>query len=144
MEFLKSRNKNVTKQDLIWKSGTKYDVDDVVVYNDILYRCVKSNSDTSFTSSNWKNVGGYGNATIPTWTSGTSYAVGDFVFYNGMLMRCNTANSDTTFTGSKWDQLSLKLSYFEYNSNGNLIPRKDLVYDEFFTRNANGNIIPKI
>lgn len=39
-----------------WVSGTTYAVGDMMVYNNILYKCTIANSDTEFTASNWEIV----------------------------------------------------------------------------------------
>ena len=39
-----------------WMSGTAYKVDDIVVYNEIIYKCKTANSDTAFTESNWEEI----------------------------------------------------------------------------------------
>ena len=39
-----------------WVSGTTYKVDDIVVYNEIIYKCITANSDTAFTESNWEEI----------------------------------------------------------------------------------------
>lgn len=39
-----------------WVSGTTYKVDDIVVYNEIIYKCKTANSNTTFTESNWEEI----------------------------------------------------------------------------------------
>lgn len=39
-----------------WVSGTTYKVDEAVVYNEIIYKCITANSDTAFTESNWEEI----------------------------------------------------------------------------------------
>ena len=43
-----------------WESGHSYIVNDLVIYGDGLYRCIKANSDTSFNRANWVSIGGGG------------------------------------------------------------------------------------
>jgi hypothetical protein len=42
----------------LWVSGESYSVNDTVVYNGFLYRCITSNFDVSFTASKWENLSG--------------------------------------------------------------------------------------
>ena len=40
-----------------WTSGNNYNVDDLVIYSNKLYKCIMDNSDSTFTSANWQKIG---------------------------------------------------------------------------------------
>lgn len=54
MQYIKSVRK---KEFEIWKSGSLYHIDDIVLYNDKFYRCLTANIDSVFTESKWKLIG---------------------------------------------------------------------------------------
>lgn len=86
-----------------WESGKDYDIDNVVVYNNILYRCVTAHVSSVFGDDrdNWELLN-----LIPLWESNAPYKVGNVVIYGGRLYRCNTANSSTTFSITDWDYIN--------------------------------------
>ena len=84
-----------------WATGTNYVVGDFVLYNNFIYKCIIANSDTNFTPSNWKKIGG-----IDNWQSSSNYYVGDLAIYNNILYQCTTANSDVSFTLTNWQAIS--------------------------------------
>lgn len=137
---------NIDSASLIpmWEANKYYYVNNHVDYNDVIYRCIVENNDEVFTRDKWKVVGGYGNAEIKDWVSGATYSVGNVVWHDSKLVRCTADNNDTVFDSNKWVEMSTKYSFFEYNANGNLTIRRDLVYDEFFEVNQSGNIVLKI
>lgn len=110
-----------------WSSNTEYEKNEIILYNNKIYKCNKSHtSTTNFDSdkliywnslndnpiiNDWASGGQYeaGSVVIVTNTSGiskwkenTPYKVGDSVVYNGYVYVCSTANSDTTFTEGNW------------------------------------------
>jgi hypothetical protein len=40
-----------------WTSGNSYNVDDLVIYSNKLYKCITDNSDLTFTPANWQKIG---------------------------------------------------------------------------------------
>ena len=40
-----------------WTSGNSYNVDDLVIYSNKLYKCITDNSDSTFTPANWQKIG---------------------------------------------------------------------------------------
>ena len=40
-----------------WTSGNSYNVDDLVIYSNKLYKCITDNSDSIFTPANWQKIG---------------------------------------------------------------------------------------
>lgn len=110
-----------------WTSSTDYSVNEVVIYNNKIYKCNKAHTSTTdfgadkliywnslndnpiindWASGTTYEVGSIviiSNANnIPEWTTGTSYNTNDEVIYNGYIYTCKTANTDATFTESNW------------------------------------------
>lgn len=110
-----------------WASNTDYSVNEVVIYNNKIYKCNKAHTSTTdfgadkliyWNSLNdnpiindWASGTSYevgsmviiSNANnIPEWTTNTSYNANDEVIYNGYIYICKTANTDATFTESNW------------------------------------------
>lgn len=110
-----------------WASNTDYSVNEVVIYNNKIYKCNKAHTSTTdfgadkliywnslndnpiindWASGTTYEVGSMviiSNANnIPEWTTNTSYNANDEVIYNGYIYICKTANTDATFTESNW------------------------------------------
>lgn len=110
-----------------WTSNTDYSVDEVVIYNNKIYKCNKAHTSTTDFGADkliyWNSLND--NPIINDWASGTTYEVGsmviisnannisewaantsynanDEVIYNGYIYMCKTANTDATFTESNW------------------------------------------
>lgn len=110
-----------------WSSLTDYSVNEVVIYNNKIYKCNKSHTSTTDFGADkliyWNSLND--NPIINDWASGTTYEVGsmviisnannisewttntsyntnDEVIYNGYIYMCKTANTDATFTESNW------------------------------------------
>ena len=110
-----------------WQANKPYAVNDVVIYNNKIYKCNKAHTSTTdfgadkprywnslndspiindWISGNNYEVGSMviiSNANnISEWTTNTSYNVNDEVIYNGYVYMCKTVNTDATFTESNW------------------------------------------
>ena len=110
-----------------WRTGTDYSVNEVVIYNNKIYKCNKAHTSTTDFGADkliyWNSLND--NPIINDWASGTTYEVGsmviisnannisewatntsynvnDEVIYNGYVYMCKTANTDATFTESNW------------------------------------------
>ena len=110
-----------------WASNTGYSVNEVVIYNNKIYKCNKEHTSTTDFGADkliyWNSLND--NPIINDWASGTTYEVGsmiiisnannisewaantsynanDEVIYNGYIYMCKTANTDATFTESNW------------------------------------------
>lgn len=110
-----------------WTSNKDYSVDEVVIYNNKIYKCNKAHTSTTDFGADkliyWNSLND--NPIINDWASGTTYEVGsmviisnannisewtantsynanDEVIYNGYIYMCKTANTDATFTESNW------------------------------------------
>ena len=110
-----------------WTSNTDYSVNEVVIYNNKIYKCNKAHTSTTDFSADkliyWNSLND--NPIINDWASGTTYEIGsmviisnannisewtantsynanDEVIYNGYIYMCKTANTDATFTESNW------------------------------------------
>ena len=111
-----------------WTSNTDYSVNEVVIYNNKIYKCNKAHTSTTDFGADkliyWNSLND--NPIINDWASGTTYEVGsmiiisnannisewttntsynanDEVIYNGYIYMCKTANTDTEFTEANWE-----------------------------------------
>ena len=111
-----------------WTSSTDYSVDEVVIYNNKIYKCNKAHTSTTDFGADkliyWNSLND--NPIINDWASGTTYELGsiviisnannisewatntsynanDEIIYNGYIYMCKTANTDATFTESNWN-----------------------------------------
>ena len=89
-----------------WCQNTSYRIDDIVKYNDTVYRClVGFTSGTSFVESNWESIGPWRGA----WQQNTVYLTNDVVKYDVRAYRCLadfTSGSD--FLQSNWEFVVLQ------------------------------------
>lgn len=110
-----------------WSSNTEYEKDEIILYNNKIYKCNKSHTSTTDFGADkliyWNSLND--NPIINDWASGTTYEIGsmviisnannisewttntsynanDEVIYNGYIYMCKTANTDATFTESNW------------------------------------------
>lgn len=79
-----------------------YKVNDLVVYNDKIYRCITANNDATFTPSRWVEVSK--SIVYPDWSSTTDYSVDDIVIYQNQLYRCITSHTSTSNFNSDFDK----------------------------------------
>ena len=111
-----------------WTSNADYSVNEVVIYNNKIYKCNKAHTSTTDFGADkliyWNSLND--NPIINDWASGTTYEVGsmiiisnannisewttntsynanDEVIYNGYIYMCKTANTDTEFTEANWE-----------------------------------------
>ena len=111
-----------------WRTGTDYKKNEIVVYNEKIYKCaVDHTSGTDFSVDRpkyWESLSD--NPIINDWISGNNYEVGtcviksnqngivdwtaskqynvnDEVIYDGYIYICKTQNTDTEFTESNWE-----------------------------------------
>lgn len=82
-----------------WAPTTFYQVNDLVKYSGIVYRCTTSHTSSStletsianwtvhFSGDDWNN----------TWTASTYYNLNDIVKWGGIVYRCNTAHTSATY-----------------------------------------------
>lgn len=111
-----------------WRTGTEYKKNEIVVYNEKIYKCaIDHTSSTDFSVDKpkyWESLSD--NPTINDWISGNNYEVGtcviksnqngivdwtaskqynvnDKVIYDGYIYTCKTQNTDATFTESNWE-----------------------------------------
>ena len=110
-----------------WRTGTDYKKNEIVVYNEKIYKCAvdhTSGSDFSVDKPKyWESLSD--NPVINDWISGNNYEVGtcviksnqneifdwtaskqynvnDEVIYDGYIYTCKTQNTDAEFTESNW------------------------------------------
>lgn len=110
-----------------WRTGTEYNKNEIVVYNEKIYKCaIDHTSGSDFSDDKpkyWESLGD--NPIINDWISGNNYEVGtcviksnqngivdwtaskqynvnDEVVYNGYIYTCKTQNTDAEFTEANW------------------------------------------
>ena len=111
-----------------WRTGTEYKKNEIVVYNEKIYKCAvdhTSGSDFSVDKpkyweslsdnpiiNDWISGNNYEVGTcviksnqngIVDWTASKQYNVNDEVIYNGYIYTCKTQNTDTEFTETNWE-----------------------------------------
>lgn len=111
-----------------WRTGTDYKKNEVVVYNEKIYKCVTdhtSGSDFSVDKptyweslsdnpiiNDWISGNNYEVGTcviksnqngIVDWTASKQYNVNDEVVYNDYIYTCKTQNTDAEFTEANWE-----------------------------------------
>ena len=98
-------NDGVISADVIgnWSAGTSYPVGYFVVYDNKFYQCIKANSDTEWTESNWTPIGSAEGIGINNWSASTLYKVGDLVINGTTLYQCNTEHT----SGETFDEAEL-------------------------------------
>lgn len=93
-----------------------YKTNDLVVYEDKIYRALEDNNDLVFTPSKWVEVS---SANTSLWESNIYYAVGDIVIYDGQTYRCITAHTSNTFLGdiANWQSLDTNWLVNDWGAN---------------------------
>ena len=111
-----------------WRTGTEYKKNEIVVYNEKIYKCAvdhTSGSDFSVDKpkyweslsdnpiiNDWISGNNYEVGTcviksnqngIVDWTASKQYNVNDEVIYNGYIYTCKTQNTDAEFTETNWE-----------------------------------------
>lgn len=77
----------------LWDAATDYEVGQLVIYDNKLFRCTTAHTSTSsFISdiNNWQEIS---SNDIDSWQSSMPYRVGDFVYKDGQIYRCTTAHT---------------------------------------------------
>lgn len=98
-------NDGIISADVIgnWSAGVSYPVGYFAIYSDKLYECINANSDSEWTESNWKPIGGNKGTTINNWSASTDYAVDDLVINETTLYQCNTEHT----SGETFDETEI-------------------------------------
>ena len=108
---------NQMKWDLIyaniqdWQINTYYKVGSIVLYNDILFRCIIGHKSNIFhlELENWKQIHKI-DAVVLDWQPTTPYYENQLVMHNNTIYRCNEnhLSSDFSFIAddSKWDVIN--------------------------------------
>ena len=111
-----------------WRTGTEYNKNEIVVYNEKIYKCAvdhTSGSDFSVDKpkyweslsdnpiiNDWISGNNYEVGTcviksnqngIVDWTSSKQYNVNDEAVYDGYIYTCKTQNTDAEFTETNWE-----------------------------------------
>lgn len=72
-----------------WTPNAFFDVGQVVIYKGNLYRCLTSNTDATFTNSNWELIVQF----LSLWQTNTAYSVGAVVLHDSKLYQCDTLHT---------------------------------------------------
>lgn len=96
---------SVDKQISAWASNKQYNIDDIVIVNNKLYKCTLAHtSSANFNTdiSNWVAI----KSDIAEWQNSTNYVVGSAVIYDNILYICKTAHlSTSSFDTTKWNKI---------------------------------------
>lgn len=106
-----------------------YDVDDLVVYDDKIYRCITANSDFVFDTNKWVEVSP--SIGVPYWTAGEDYPNNTVVLYGRNLYRAitNVVNAtDNPQISSDYQLLSPPIIE-PYASGQNYSPNQAIIKD---------------
>lgn len=98
-----------------------YKKDDLVVYDDKLYRCITANDDDVFTPSKWVEVSPCIGGGIEEWTSGSNYNSGEVIIYNNNLYKViNDVTSATDTPDNSSDYVKLGGDIIDYATNSDI------------------------
>lgn len=84
-----------------WQIDTEYTVGQIVLYNNILYKCNTQHTSTTFSadSSNWDFI----YSEIQDWTANTYYKANSNVIHDNKLYKCITSHtSSSTWSDVNW------------------------------------------
>ena len=111
---------NLLYVDDTYSSETTYAVNDVVVYEGVVYQCITAiASAESFTSAKWTEVDVYSKL--------DDYSVGQVAFYDNALYVCNSSVSAESFSANKWSKYSNYSNSSTY-AVGDIVIHNGLVY----------------
>lgn len=103
-----------------WLANHSYVLDELVVSQNLLYRCITAHtSGSAFDKINWQQITiGY----IPNWQAGKQYVVDMVVIEGRSILRCITAHTSAVYASekAKWEVISSKgmlLKDWQINSN---------------------------
>lgn len=113
-----------------WAVSTDYEVGQLVIYDNKLYRCntAHTSDSTSFSTniSYWDLIGSSG---IDVWESNKAYTTSSVVIYNNKIYKCNTAHTSTsTFDDTKWEEIS-KTKFNDWSANTSYVLGDYVVYN---------------
>ena len=117
---------NITIPD--WKSGTSYKVNDLVIYNNNIYKCINAHTSSAFNEINWNNLSlDYrigqlnnlktqdktsivsainelinNNSVIKEWVPGETDNKDEYIIYDGNLYLTLITNAENTFNETNY------------------------------------------
>lgn len=97
----------------MYDTGVSYSVNDVVIYDNKIYRCTTAHTSTStFDDTKWVEISASESVKgLDFYTSGVSYEVNDIVVYDNKIYKCITAHTSTNeFDSTKWTEISASSS----------------------------------
>lgn len=92
-----------------WKTATDYNIGDIIVYNNKLYKCKIVHTSNVFSEdiNNWIII----NSSLENWKPSTYYSEDSIAVYNNILYICNTSHtSSSTFDYTKWTKTGESLA----------------------------------
>lgn len=95
-----------------WAPTTFYQLNDLVKYSGIVYRCTTSHTSAATLETNIANWTVHVSLEdwSATWTASTYYNVNDLVRYGGIVYRCNTAHTSATLVSPTYLGLEADLA----------------------------------
>lgn len=116
-----------------------YVKDDLVVYEDRIYRALVSNNDNQFDPTKWVEVS---SSSTPLWDSGTYYYIGDNVIYDNQTYRCIAAHTSNTFLGdiAYWQSLDTNWLVNDWIPNKLYLENQVVSYDDGLWKCLNTHI----
>lgn len=113
-------NGNINSTAPDWKTGITYLVNQMVIYNGAIYRCITSHTSTDFQSdiSKWQS--------LSTSDNGNGGNIENVLFSGAIGSDTNTSSESTTIalTDSVYDYDEFRLHYSEYSNTGQSIRHK--------------------
>lgn len=85
-----------------WVANKNYKVDEIVIYDNKIYKCITINNDATFDDTKWQMLGS--DFKIDEYASGTDYKVNDIITYQQHLYKCKIypQADNTTFNKAEW------------------------------------------
>lgn len=122
-----SFERNHTKWDVLytniqtWQQGKYYKVNSIVLYDDMLFRCIQGHQSNVFFAEidKWKQLDKL-DAVVADWRTNTRYGQYQCVLHDGRLLRCNSdhTSSETSILDDSgyWDVVYASLADWKSNT----------------------------
>lgn len=92
--------KTITGGAITWQENQNYDIAELIVYDNLLYRCIRAHTSSNFQVdiSNWQQLTiGY----IPDWQGETQYIVNQVVVRGNSILRCVNSHTSNDFSNTE-------------------------------------------
>lgn len=119
-----------------WRANHSYVLDELVVSENLLYRCITAHtSGSAFDKTNWQQITiGY----IPNWQSGKQYIVDMVVIEGRSILRCITAHTSSVYASDKvnWEVIASKGSLLKDWQINSSYDKDEIVFHQGFLYRA--------